>query len=84
MVNFNSDHTLCVQQMIQYEIENIHRGRKVLIPQQHTQTFIAESAISYFLSINEELLSFSYEKAHPITEELNLFFWMANSQTYDK
>ena len=57
-----------------YGIENIHRGRKVFIPQQHTHTFISVSAISYFLSKGEELFSFSYEKAHPITEELNLFF----------
>ena len=71
-----------------YGIENIHRGRKVFIPQHHTHTFISVSAISYFLSKSEELFSFSYEKAHPITEELNLFFgwWivkhMINKRTY--
>ena len=74
--------------MIQYKIENIHRGRKVFIPQQHMHAFIGVSAISYFLSKNEELVSFRYEKAHPITEELNLFFgwWivkhMINKRTY--
>ena len=88
MVKFNSPYTLCVQQMIQYEIENIHRGRKVFIPQQHIHTSISLSAISYLRSRSEELLSFAYEKAHPITEELNLVFgwWivkhMINKRTY--
>ena len=88
MAKFNSHYTLCVQQMKLYGIENIHRGRKVFIPQQHTHTFISVSAISYFLSKSEELFSFSYEKAHPITEELNLFFgwWivkhMINKRTH--